>query len=228
MIYKIFLIIKGSPFLYKAFLFFRGRYQEGFFPDQSFDIHLAGYQRSGNTYAQRLLLSLVPDLKIASHVHSIATIKLAFRYKVPVICLIRDPQEAVSSSYIKNIDNGKNKFTAMAALYEYVSYYEFVLKNLDNIAICKFSELRNDPKHFLNLVTLQLGISFKDDDILTAENSTIKSLRENRSEGKVLSEASSNLPNSRKNSLKRNAIEHLKLDPLYSRAVELFELLENT
>ena len=225
MFYRVWLGIKGSPVLYKIFLMVRGKYQPGFFPDASFNLHLAGYQRSGNTFTQRLLARLAPNIKVASHVHSIATMKLAMKFDVPIVCLIRNPSEAVASSYVKNIDSGKSKYISMVAIHEYVDYYEFVLKNRDKMAICVFEKTLKNPTYFLDKVSAQINISFDRDEIYVAEKYVINDLKADSCNGKTLPTNSSNWTNAKKEKRKKIELECLKKQRKYRRAVELYELL---
>ncbi|MDY0133184.1 MAG: hypothetical protein RBR53_11020 [Desulforegulaceae bacterium] len=98
--------IRKSPLLYTFYLFlrFKGKYYK--LPDRYTDIHITAFQRSGNTFAANLVKRVLPDKKIVTHIHTIASLKKALKYDIPVIVLIRDPKQSIPSSLLKRIEGG--------------------------------------------------------------------------------------------------------------------------
>ena len=216
--------VKSSPFLYRLFLCLMGRYQKGFFPNGTHELHLAGYQRSGNTFSERLVRAVAPDISIATHVHTAATLRLALKHEIPVVCLIRHPDEAVASSYVMNESQGKSRFFARASLYEYVAYYEFVLRHRDVFRVCVFEQFISDPKALVRAVLSAVGFDIPQDvDPLVKE--VIYDLQKDDCDGQKLSPLASNWKNEAKESQKSAAISSLREHPLYPRALELYSLL---
>ncbi len=77
--------VRAQPDLYRAQLRMSGVNVAAYFPDSACDLHIAGYGRGANSFTHAWLRRLAPELRIASHVHAVATVKLAFRYEVPVM-----------------------------------------------------------------------------------------------------------------------------------------------
>ena len=66
------------------------------------DIAIIGFPRSGNSFARATFLYANPNLKIASHHHYIAELKIAIKYQIPSLLLIREPIESLSSLVVRN------------------------------------------------------------------------------------------------------------------------------
>jgi len=98
---------RGSFHLYPKYLYIKKRLTTmdhdpiNLLPSKDTDLHIAGFPRTANTFAVGLIKKLLPQVNIANHIHTKATIKLAIKNDVPTLVLIRDPREAVSSIIIK-------------------------------------------------------------------------------------------------------------------------------
>ena len=137
------LAVKARPGLYDAYLRCVGRRADACFPSSATDLHLTGYPRSGNTFSANLTAALFPDLKVATHIHAISSLKLALKHEVATIVLIRDPSEAVPSAVIKRGGNGERTAT-VSALREYIWYYRYVEKNMQSLRVLDFRKLVAD------------------------------------------------------------------------------------
>ena len=179
-IYKLKLLIKSSPLFYKSYLLLRGKYNSELFPSNDTSLHIGGFQRSGNTFCKKLLNILIPSLKLASHVHAVSTLKLSLLKNIPTIVLIRDPENAVSSSIVKSIANGQSREMASIAIIEYVQYYEFVYKYHNFFVILNFSTLKDNPKKFISIVSKILDIKFSDEQSEKAINGAISQIKEKK------------------------------------------------
>ena len=157
---KIRQLIRSKPNIYKIFLYFKNGYSYKL-PNKSTDLHLTGYQRSGNTFAAEIIANIFPNHTIVTHFHSIASIKSAFKHDVPVIVLIRNPLDSVLSSIVKRVDGqGENINTAIAYdLDEYYYYYSYVLNHSDKIKIFHFTQLKDNPGNLIRLVAEQDELS---------------------------------------------------------------------
>ncbi|MFW6121333.1 MAG: hypothetical protein ACOC80_10615 [Petrotogales bacterium] len=150
LINKIILIVKGTTFLYTLILKLRGRYDPQLFPSKKTDIHVTGYPRSGNTFALYLLKQLLPNLNIATHIHATSSIKSALHHNVPVIVLLRDPEECIPSAIIKRKSSSLRR--DLFAIQEYNLYYKYVEKNLNRICVLEFSQIVNNWRIFIDTV----------------------------------------------------------------------------
>lgn len=139
-------IIRANPTMYWLWLHARFGYSHKL-PDRRTDLHIDGFQRSGNTFSTTLLRNTFPDKKIVSHFHAIASLKLAIRYGVPIIVVIRDPAEAIASSIVKRVQ-GMGQPHARSVAYDlegYTSYYRFVLKHRNKIDVVVFEDFIRNP-----------------------------------------------------------------------------------
>jgi len=149
---SLYLITKSSPLFYRLSLRVRGVDTAALFPSSRTDLHLTGYQRSGNTYATGLIRRLFPTLAVASHLHSIATLKVALEESVPTVVLIRDPGDAIPSSSLKKGGSRFGLSPIRISEIEYVAYYRFVARHLDDLNVILFDRLVADPTRFVRLV----------------------------------------------------------------------------
>ncbi len=146
--------IRSSPFLYKNWIRIRVGNTSSF-PTKYDDLHLTGYQRSGNTFAMRLLRKTFPKAKISTHLHSVSSIKMAISFGVPVIVLIREPEQAIASSILKRVDS-KGFNLELAAKYdidEYFHFYSFVKENLNALTLVGFEFLTSEPVKFIEEIS---------------------------------------------------------------------------
>lgn len=65
--------------------------------DATTDLLIDGFPRSGNSYLVSWIGRANPQLRIASHMHSIAHVHAAVRRRVPTVVVVRRPEEAIAS-----------------------------------------------------------------------------------------------------------------------------------
>jgi len=136
------LFIKGNKVLYKWHLKYKGI--NSLLPNVATDLYMAGYARSGNTFASNLLSILFPGLNVATHIHTVSAIKLAYANSVPVIVIIRDPAECIPSGIIKHKPTLFRPDTAMTVIREYNDYYNYIEKNMSKLVVLEFDSLIED------------------------------------------------------------------------------------
>jgi hypothetical protein len=115
-------------------------------PHKSHDYYFDGYARSGNTFINGFIKYLKPNINGTSHLHCIAPLKIAFKQKIPIVIVIRQPFDViVSNIFRKNSDiNEVSEKLINEISKEYITYYEFVLANRKDLQIIKFSDFFND------------------------------------------------------------------------------------
>lgn len=150
---RLWLAIRRSPILYRAFLNLKGISASRILPAKEDRFFLTGYQRSGNSYSKKLCEFLFPDVEFASHVHTISSLKLALDIGLPVVVLIRDPENSVASSIVQQVARGKSLRTALKSVYEYVDYYEFILQEKEQLKIIEFDSLKEEPAVLIYALT---------------------------------------------------------------------------
>ena len=125
--------------------------------DSNTDICIGGYPRSGNTFTTVLLSELTKnEIQIAHHTHSIANLKLALKYNVPTLVLIRDPLDSLASWAIRT-----NKLTIENMLQEYINYYNYIQKHCKDFLILSFDTLTSDLNKTLIIIDEYFGFKIK-------------------------------------------------------------------
>ncbi|MFN6189390.1 MAG: hypothetical protein ACK54F_10205 [Planctomycetia bacterium] len=98
------LLIKRTPWLYSAHYSLRrffGASHRLKLCGKGVDLCVEGYPSSGNSFAVTLLRELNPNVRVSSHFHSVANVKLAMRHGIPVVILLREPLETLSSRIVR-------------------------------------------------------------------------------------------------------------------------------
>jgi len=219
------LAICRSPALYKSYLFVSGRLQKANYPNEAHAFYLAGFQRSGNSYARRLLANVFPSLSFSSHIHKVAAYKSAIRLHIPVIVLVRDPANAISSSIVQQIAKGRSKTRAYACIYEYIDYYTCLLAYLDRVSVVDFESL-SEQHVFIDVVRAVVPYLPKvsDQRVLEASQQVIDSIKQHDASPLVYAWRSDE-----KEKLKQEVMSHLDGLPQFEEAKEIYlKVLKST
>ena len=104
------------------------------------DISIEGYMRSGNTFSYYAFKNLNPKLKIANRRHSNVQIKYSLRNGIPVILLIRDPLDVITSNYI--FFDQKVPFEKIAK--SWINFYEPLLIHKNDLVVSDFYKTINE------------------------------------------------------------------------------------
>lgn len=150
------LALKRSPTLYPVVLRLKGL-SDREFPGPDTELHLTGFPRSGNTYCTALARVLFPQLEICSHIHAVASLKMALAMRVPIIVLLRRPSEAISSMAVKFGVGGSETGWLRCAAREYEEYYRFVEDNLSRIQVLPFEHGVEQPSRLVRAVRMAVG-----------------------------------------------------------------------
>jgi len=138
------------------------------------DICIDGYPRSANSFSVRMFRKANPEAVIAHHTHAIANIKKAIDCGIPVIVLIRNPEQSVVSSVIAHENNDIDN-----EIYRYVDFYDWILGRLPNVVIADFDMVVND----FNTIILNVNDHFKTsykilDDVKEADDQVKSDIEE--------------------------------------------------
>jgi len=93
------------------------------------------------------------------HTHSIANIKLAYKYKIPIIIVIRTPIDAIASRIVRfgcHLDEG---------ILEYIDFYKFILENYNKFLILDFEEITRNTEGAIKKISSFTDINLKYNDI---------------------------------------------------------------
>jgi hypothetical protein len=120
------------------------------------DIVIEGYPRSANTYAYAAMrVSQGRQVRIAHHLHQAAQVSWAARHGIPVMLLIRAPEDAVLSYVVR-----EGFLTTRRALIDYVRFYERCWPYADAVVIAPFEEVTRDFGALVDEVNRRWGTSF--------------------------------------------------------------------
>lgn len=184
-------------------------------------ITIEGYPRSANTYAV-YAFKHVNDMqwnKIGHHLHVQAQILRSIKYKIPVILLIRHPQEAVRSLVVRH------DFIAVdEALEDYYRFYNDLYPLKEGFVVAEFNRVINHYGEIINQLNQRFNICFnhfpdQDDDVKEAVMNEIDERNLQMDKGKV---THLYRPDENKQAMK-NAVELPVDSERYRRALSIYQ-----
>ena len=187
--------------------------------------YFGGHPRSGNSYFTNILKEVYPDFKFSHHLHTIGAIKLAFKAKIPVIIIVREPLECISSLYVMN--NSNNQLDN-ELINKYIEYHKFLLAKENLIEVVVFEKLINNPQLILDSLkkaNIRLEIKEKDYDTLQklVQSKFLKKKQLKMSDTHALRFSST--PNESRTNLKKVIKKELIKNPHMDKANHLFKSL---
>lgn len=211
--------IRNHVSTYLPYLRLMGYYDPVQLPNDQSDIHIGGYPRSANSFCTVMLQHFDPGLSISHHVHTVVTLKLARRHRVPSVVLIRNPSEAVSSNIVR-MGEGKRvkRYYVDNAIWDYVTYHEYLSEHRDEFSILDFKTVVTDPASLFRAAA-DLGVFPlpPDEAISDAYQRTLGQLRADGRKPEMR-----NLPNERKEQRKREVREFIEGAHGFERARRLY------
>jgi hypothetical protein len=121
-------------------------------------ICIEGYPRSANSVAVRLFRR-ANNVHIAHHTHAVANVRVALQNNIPVLCLIRDPLEAISSNLVRSDHPNVRQEIA-----DYQHFYRFILQYRHLILMTEFDAVINRFDEVINAVNRKFGTDFSSID----------------------------------------------------------------
>jgi hypothetical protein len=124
------------------------------------DVVIEGFPRSGNTFATAAfdvaLDSMTSDRPlIAHHIHAPSQVIAAARRGIPVLVVIRHPEDAVVSLLIQ-----QPHVTARQALRAYRRFYRPLLPYRDRFVLARFEEVVRDFGAVIRRINERFGVTF--------------------------------------------------------------------
>jgi hypothetical protein len=165
--------IRSNPTLYRLIAFLRkfaGQDSKQLLCNKNSALCLEAYPSSANAFLCSVLKYSNKDLNIARHTHSIANIKIALKYNIPVVIIIRDPLEAISSRVVR-FKKGIER-----SIFEYLNFYEFVTEHLDRIVVVSFEDVVNNTSSVLRKIREKTNINLVHCDINEAKKHAFSTL----------------------------------------------------
>jgi hypothetical protein len=210
-------LIRNSPFLYPLYVKCILRNESAQFPEKDTALHLTGFQRSANTYCNKILTLAFPSLSLSTHIHTAASIKLAFRFKVPTMVLLRDPVSTCCSSLLRRRAEPSAK-AIESLLLDYIEYHEYVFENRAQLEILRFEDVVSSPEYIIRVVCQRLNIDLSDADI-AAKALAGQRLVEAKESDKAVE--GSSLPNETRKQMKAGIESHVRDHPLCEPGLEV-------
>jgi hypothetical protein len=120
------------------------------------DIVIEGFPRSANTFAVTAFQMAQPEpVTVAHHLHAVAHVARAVELGVPVILLVRRPDDAVASVLARKPSLGPGDVAAA-----YAAFHEGVLRHLDGCVVAEFGDVTTDFGTVVARVNARFGTSF--------------------------------------------------------------------
>lgn len=120
------------------------------------DACIEGLPRSANTFGAMAFIERNPRAKVAHHMHVPQQFRRAVRLAVPCVVLIREPLGNLASLVIA----GENPLFHGLALRVYIHYHRQVAEMRDQLALCTFDEVRDDPAVIARRLNERFGTDF--------------------------------------------------------------------
>lgn len=214
-------IIRNNSLLYPFYVKHILRNSKVAFPESDTDLHLTGFPRSANTYCLNIINVAFPGLRIVTHLHTIASIKLAFRNDVPTIVVVREPV-ATCCSLLIMLERPVTPRLTGKFLKDYIDYHRFVLENRQEIHLMRFEDVVRSPEFVIRQVLARLDIAMSNEDIETKANAGKRI-----AEGKEAKKATlgSSLPNRERMEARASVQPVVENHALCEQAVSLYEQL---
>ncbi len=184
------------------------------FPNKSTDLHLTGFPRSANTYCKQLVNEVFPELNTVTHIHTVASLKIALKNNTKVILLLRSPLSTTTSLMMKY-----DYKTVCSVLYDYMKYHEYVVQNKEAIDIFTFEEVISSPYNLINFIKSNFNVGITDQEIKSRLNSAEQKFKQKEKSKNPLG---SSLPNYKREEKKDSYTTLICSHRLYGKAQNLY------
>jgi hypothetical protein len=124
--------------------------------NQHTDVMIEGFPRSANTFTVTAFRSAqTRSVVVAHHLHSAAHVRAAARQGVPVLFLVRRPQDAVTSVLVR-----KPALDAHAVMSAWVDLHQQVQPVVGRLVVASFEQVTSDLGRVIDRVNERYGTSF--------------------------------------------------------------------
>jgi hypothetical protein len=190
------------------------------------DIVVEGYPRSANTTAVAAIrVANRRGIRIAHHIHAPMQFRLAARYGVPAMLLIREPSAAIASLSVR--ERGVNLEKAFR---DYCCFYEQVRSVRNSFVIGEFEAVLWNFSMIVAEVNKKFGTSIEAPINAPAEDSAVRNVVEDMDRAdrgaEMVDETSVGRPNAARARLSERIFDRIDAEvpsELVSRAVEIYE-----
>ena len=226
-------LISSNKFLYIIwfYIFLKKKNKDLKLPKRGDSLYFDGYPRSGNTYTFGLIYRVYPSLhcNVSHHLHSVIALKMALSKNIKSIIIIRHPKNAIISYlFSKRVEFLKDSGVADELISQYVSYYDFVNKNLKDIRIINFDRFITNEKMVLQNIenytghTPQINMYNHVDGFIDFDDFLMDYKNRMNNFQKVQNSNLSSMPNEERKKFKIQNIEKILKSDNYPKAIELY------
>lgn len=125
---------------------------------------IEGFPRSGNSFFLNVFKKWNPDVRVAHHVHVPQQVLYGVRQGLPVVVLIRNPIDALSSLLIAD-----ESLSVTIAINSYLAFYEKLLPVIANTTIGHFEECTTRPHEIIRKINRSYKKQYLFNEVLTKE-----------------------------------------------------------
>jgi hypothetical protein len=118
-------------------------------------IVIEGYPGSANSFAREAFQLANPDARIASHLHSVAQLREGSRLGVPLLALLRPPDDAIVSLLARF-----EGFTFGHELRRYARFYRRLTGVAEDVELATFEEVSHSFGDVITRVNHRFGAAF--------------------------------------------------------------------
>lgn len=148
-------LLSSHPGLFLPLMRRRPSHQGKVIDDRT-DIVIEGFPRSGNTFAAAAFeMSQPRPVRIARHLHAPAHVIEGIRRGLPVIVVVRRPDEAVVSEVIRHPE-----LSLSQALRHYTAFHRRLLSHRHQFVIARFEQVTSDFGVVIEEVNARFGTDF--------------------------------------------------------------------
>lgn len=177
--------LKKNSFLYNLYLDYKQEKRPHLsIKKRRTKICIEGYPRSANSYAVRMfkISNQRNEHYVLHHSHSFNRIKKAIKNNIPVLVLIRNPEDAIASSLVFKSKRKQDKFSWFIRLEirKYLDFYLPIFNYLDKILVVKFEDVISNYSEIIRRFNNYFGLSFNiPNDEQKARNKVLRDINMN-------------------------------------------------
>lgn len=120
------------------------------------EIVIEGYPRSGNTFAQVAFeLAQGRPVHMGHHTHAPVQVRWAVRHRIPMVLLIRQPEDAIVSHVIRD-----PYLPLEVALQDWIRFHQLLAPWRDQLLVAEFGKVISDFGEITRLVNQVYGTHF--------------------------------------------------------------------
>jgi len=185
------------------------------------DLCIDGFPRSANSFAVNLVHTTCPDLKINHHLHSPVIIKKAVRDEIPIFILIRDPEDAVTSEYIRLKYSEERTPDVKWLINRYIKYYNIVKGYVEDVFTVSFETVTQNPVEYLKYIFSKLGLN-NERDYLEVVNETKIMGRAKITENIIYT---TSIPTKERDEYKNHVKRNIRSKYDFSQAIKIYQTI---